>query len=189
MEFESLPDQPAPAAPQCLVSFLALNPGCGWVPEQVAFLHQRSNSAGNRRLVEVSVHSIGGDVVPRYQNSGDQNVSPQDFPGATTPARPSWPRGSIVELPWYVRVPGSLRTRAYNAAAGYACISLGRGTTYTIYGGQADANDSSHFTIRYEVEEGSGTIDGWLQADDQVRFKIRDGPATYYEQSPESLLE
>jgi hypothetical protein len=46
------------------------------------------------------------------------------------------------------------------------------------FAGQPEPDDESHFTIRYETTEGSGTIDGWLMPDDSVKFQIRDGPAT-----------
>jgi hypothetical protein len=47
-----------------------------------------------------------------------------------------------------------------------------------LFAGQPDPNDDSHFTIRYEVDNQPGTIDGWLQADDTIKLQIRDGPAT-----------
>ena len=46
----------------------------------------------------------------------------------------------------------------------------------TIYAGQIDPTDASHFTIAYSINGLSGTLDGWLQNDDTVRFVARDGP-------------
>jgi hypothetical protein len=46
-----------------------------------------------------------------------------------------------------------------------------------LYAGQPDAQDESHFTIEYETPAGKGTIDGWLQPEDRVKLKVRDGPA------------
>ncbi len=46
------------------------------------------------------------------------------------------------------------------------------------YAGQPDPNDPSHFTIRYEVNDQPGTIDGWLHFGSVVELKVRDGPAT-----------
>ncbi len=46
-----------------------------------------------------------------------------------------------------------------------------------MFAGQPDPADASHFTIKYEIDHGPGTIDGWLQPDDTVKLQIRDGPA------------
>jgi hypothetical protein len=48
---------------------------------------------------------------------------------------------------------------------------------FRLHAGQPDPADASHFTIEYEINSGSGTIDGWLQDDDTVKVKVRDGPA------------
>jgi hypothetical protein len=47
----------------------------------------------------------------------------------------------------------------------------------TLYAGQADPADESHFTIDYATRAGRGTIDGWLLADDTVKLQVRSGPA------------
>ncbi len=47
-----------------------------------------------------------------------------------------------------------------------------------VYGGQCDEHDPSHFTIKYEINDKIGMIDGWLQSDDTVKLRIRDGPAS-----------
>jgi hypothetical protein len=46
-----------------------------------------------------------------------------------------------------------------------------------VFPGQPDPLDESHFTIPYDAGGVTGTIDGWLQADDSVRLVVRDGPA------------
>ena len=46
-----------------------------------------------------------------------------------------------------------------------------------MYFGQPDPIDLSHFTIKYEIDNIPGTIDGWLQNDDTDKLQIRDGPA------------
>ena len=43
--------------------------------------------------------------------------------------------------------------------------------------GQPDSADAAHFTIKYDIDNIPGTIDGWLQNDDTVKLQIRDGPA------------
>ena len=47
----------------------------------------------------------------------------------------------------------------------------------TLYAGEPDANDESHFTVGYATSRGRGTIDGWLLSDDTVKLEVRDGPA------------
>jgi hypothetical protein len=49
----------------------------------------------------------------------------------------------------------------------------GAGNGITLYGGQADLNDSRHFTIAYRCSGRAGIIDGWLEADDSVKLEPR----------------
>jgi hypothetical protein len=49
--------------------------------------------------------------------------------------------------------------------------------SFRLHAGQPDPADPSHFTIEYEINSGSRTIDGWLQDDDTVKLKVRNGPA------------
>jgi hypothetical protein len=46
-----------------------------------------------------------------------------------------------------------------------------------LYAGQVDPADDSHFTIKYEYSDRSGTIDGWLRDDDSVVLEPRDEAA------------
>lgn len=46
----------------------------------------------------------------------------------------------------------------------------------TLFAGQPDAQDESHFTMSYECDRQRGTIDGWLMNDDTVKLEVRDGP-------------
>jgi hypothetical protein len=46
-----------------------------------------------------------------------------------------------------------------------------------IYAGQPDPNDLARFTIRYEIDNAPGTIEGRLQEDGAVSLRIVDGPA------------
>ena len=45
-----------------------------------------------------------------------------------------------------------------------------------LYAGQVDPHDASHFTIEYRAAHGGGMIDGWLQNDDTVKFRVRSKP-------------
>jgi hypothetical protein len=52
-----------------------------------------------------------------------------------------------------------------------------------VFGGHADPDDRSHFTIPYELDGTPGVIDGWL-GDDGVKFRPRAGRAEYTGGSP-----
>ena len=43
--------------------------------------------------------------------------------------------------------------------------------------GRHDPNDPTHLTIGYTLQGQRGTINGWLQNNETIRFKVRDGPA------------
>jgi hypothetical protein len=45
------------------------------------------------------------------------------------------------------------------------------------FSAKLDANDASAFTIKYEMDGQSGTIDGKLEDDGSVSLRVRDGPA------------
>ncbi len=49
----------------------------------------------------------------------------------------------------------------------------------TLYAGQMDPNDASHFTIDYAMSNRRETIDGWLFDDDTVRLIPRCGDVAY----------
>jgi len=63
------------------------------------------------------------------------------------------------------------------SALNLAIIALAPHQVMRIYAGQLDPNDDAHFTIKYEINNVPGTIDGRLEADDTVTLKILDGPA------------
>jgi hypothetical protein len=46
-----------------------------------------------------------------------------------------------------------------------------------LFAGQPDADDAGRFTIRYEIDDVPGTIEGRLGADNTVMMRVLDGPA------------
>jgi hypothetical protein len=46
--------------------------------------------------------------------------------------------------------------------------------TVRLHAGQPDPADPSHFTIAFDYDNRSGTIDGWLQGDDTILLELRD---------------
>jgi len=66
-------------------------------------------------------------------------------------------------------------------AAGQRMLEMGRTPTETttLYAGQPDASDASHFTIDYVLNGRTETIDGWFNDDDTVSLLPRCGRITY----------
>jgi hypothetical protein len=139
----------------------------------VLFMHERRTTSGTRALAIVQHEPIDPAAVPFWPVLGLSSVS----------VHPASVRGQPVPV-----IPSLI------AAAGGG---LGFRNTpvegLRFYAGQVDPMDESHFTIRYELIGGSGTIDGWLVDVDgavkmpgstfifpkgtRVRLKVRDGPA------------
>jgi hypothetical protein len=46
-------------------------------------------------------------------------------------------------------------------------------STFKIHGGHRDKNDATHFTITYQADSQTGTIDGWLKEDGTVILEPR----------------
>lgn len=80
--------------------------------------------------------------------------------------------------------PGSVRTpvRRQRATRGEPIRHARRepflayASLVRIFAGQADPSDRSHFTLDYEIDGERGVLDGYLQDDLTVLFKLRDGP-------------
>lgn len=114
----------------------------------LAFLHLRRSSNGNSRLVIVGA---GREVVDFAHGGRD---------------------GDMLISAWTL-FPGE--SRRVVGTEFRLSETLGE---KRIFGGQCDEDDPSHFTIKYDINDKPGTIDGWLQPDDTVKLQIRDGPAT-----------
>lgn len=113
----------------------------------VLFLHERTNSRGEHRLVVVEgwpVNGRGFAVSASVLRQSSRLATPQMI----TPA-------SLHLLPTLSEISGE-RLR--------------------LYAGQPDPMEPSHFTIRYEVNGTPGTLDGWLRDDDGVTLLRREPP-------------
>ena len=150
--------------PRCRRVLERLNPGSWAVgqEEAVLFMHERRSSEGVRKLVIVSCD-------PRWDPS-------RSMPGylARTlerPVRPGWDQEAQ-------GCSEDLIDNLMGCPTGRVCAIPETSLRVRYFAGQPDARDESHFTIRYEMAGGRGTIDGWLQPDGRgVRLEIRDGPA------------
>lgn len=89
---------------------------------------------------------------------------------------------NALTLPEYLRCDVCTPATPWSALVGPAPHRQyqysGRSVPATLYFGQPDPADASHFTIDFTAEDRRGTIDGWLQDDDTVRLKLRDPAST-----------
>lgn len=126
----------------------------GWKYEGcLLFMHERTGPSGHRRLVSAEYRLLDG--------------APSDSHGFMLG----------VSIRWSSESSGGSDTAPRLVAMAPALDVPLLGGSNRLYFGQPDAKDASHFTIKYEIDNVPGTIDGWLQADDTVRLETRDGPA------------
>jgi hypothetical protein len=77
----------------------------------------------------------------------------------------------------YAQIPANLRPGAQpmfcssSTASGERKLSAVQ--SLRLFAGQPDVADESHFTIRYEIDGKSNTIDGWMMPDDSIRLEPR----------------
>lgn len=127
------------------------------------FLGYRTSAGGNHRLIVVqSLLGFGTDMKHPKERSHPFAVVANVIAPATLAALP---------------------TMIKPAHAGL-CGEVEPDPILQLFAGHADPADPSHFTIVYQVGARRGTIDGYLQNDDTVKMKIRDGPATEGVTSP-----
>jgi hypothetical protein len=127
------------------------------VPPGLVFIHERKGASGRRRLVWVT--------------------ESREY-SATT--RPSHVRSeSVRNAVWVVARPDPMdsQSRRRDGSRSRIRIPLRPEQVMRLYGGQVDRADSSHFTIKYEIDGFTGVIDGRVGADDTVALQILDGPA------------
>jgi hypothetical protein len=118
------------------------------------FLHERTGPGGNIR-----------EICVQYRKLQDPNNV--------------WAGDVGVKLRWFsspVGIGSSNAVSSFSPANTELNILL-PGKKSRLFFGQPDPSDASHFTIKYEMDDKPGMIDGWLQSDDTVKLQIRDGPA------------
>jgi hypothetical protein len=123
----------------------------------IIFLHERTSPAGQRRLVAVQV----GRTTGRPDNQ--IYFHPYVDPPTSVAVSMSSTLGNTTLL--------------VHPASGPRLLEMFRTPTETtaLYAGQIDANDPSHFTIDYLLNNRMETIDGWLNDDDTVSLVPRCG--------------
>ena len=123
--------------------------GGGFQTLGTVFLHERTSRNGVRCLVAVDANLI--PLGPRQVASlGARIIRP----------------GSVFRGP---------RTGQNVTRGDGAQITFDRDAQrLTIFAGQPDPNDSSHFTIDYELGGTRITLDGWLEDEQTVKIEIRE---------------
>ena len=124
-----------------------------------AMVHLLRNAAGNQRLVAVIIAPSPPPpptANPVYSNQAIGVVAAIVQPG-TWDIPPRWDGNSVFLRAGF---ESARRLRFYSA--------------------QLDPNDPSRFSIRYEMDGKTGTIDGKLEDDATLSLKLRDGPATQW---------
>ena len=120
---------------------------CGTV-----FLHERTTPQGVRCLVAVDANRF--------------------------PLVPMNSRVDVVSLGARITRPGSV----FRGPRGGRSVTRGDGAQVrfdpfdrlTIYAGQADPADASHFTIQYDLAGVRHTVDGWLVDENTVKIELRE---------------
>jgi hypothetical protein len=127
-----------------------------WGPGCVAFLHARTTPSGRNRLVVARIELEGG----------------QFYPSGTLTKRAIRIHGSV-SVPATL-VPGS---ELHGDVRSGLSLRLQEEDQIRLFWGQADPDHGDHFTIGYQLNGQTGTLDGWLKDDGQLDLRVRDGPA------------
>lgn len=116
------------------------------------YLHERTSPNGTRRLVSV----LGYVGVPVKGPAGASGLAP---------VVRVYRLGTPTSPPREVLQPRDPRYQVFDGSAGL-----------TVFGGQSDPKDLSHFTIRMLDGAREVLLDGWLRDDDSILLEPRSTP-------------
>jgi hypothetical protein len=160
------------------------------------FLHERTSPRGTRALVEVRLYpgyELGAS--DSYTDKGHVQVwtlgkhrrivaTAWDYPAP--PASPQltsqWTvllalpdrQRTLAEVPVPDKPVDASAALVSGPATQETPVQVDDGNRLRVYAGQADPVDASHFTIAYQLDGKSGTIDGWAK-DAGVVLRLREG--------------
>jgi hypothetical protein len=123
-------------------------------PPPKALVHRMRNAKGDERLIAII-------------------VAPTGKPGA-----PPWERPKLGLVAAIVAPAGWGGEPTWIGNSQFLVPGFEAGRRVKIYAGSMNPNEPAKFTIRYEMDGQSGTIEGLFASDGEVRMKVRDGPAT-----------
>lgn len=134
----------------------------------VAFMRERTRPDGLKRLVVFHLQARGPTL---HQWLPFTSVS-------TTP--PGGRMVVLIELAADVLERAGARPQLSSVETTPATIIVPYHAPLTLFAGQPDPQDQSHFTIAYTAGSTRGTIDGWLANDDSVKVQPHDGPLVLF---------
>lgn len=136
----------------------------------VVFLHERTSPAGKRRLVVVHLlwrQNLGAQSGGGVTVFTERRLLATALEPASLDAPPT--RDVYETLNLHLAEDDTARLSGRQEPR-----SVRDGANMTVFAGQADPNDASHFTIAYQLGDAGGMIDGWLH-DDGIQLKPREG--------------
>jgi len=125
-------------------------------PPCLVFVHERISASARRRMVLVTQ---------------DRHLEHRP------PTRPS---EDNVRMGIYINARSDPVDQAFQERGGNyrrIYIPLRPEAVMRVFAGQPDLHDTARFTVRYEIDDRAGTIEGRLEADDTVSLRVLDGPA------------
>lgn len=126
--------------------FLCSPPGRHGLP--TLFVHELRSPGGKDRLVAL-------------EGPSERSDDDQDLDLTATVFRP----GSLFSQPTELSCSRRLLEIRAERSSGMRHLH--------VFAGQPDSSDSSHFTVRFELNGRPGNLDGWLLDDDTVRLEVR----------------
>lgn len=173
----TVPEWPAPVAREAPPQWMEVrNNGSYNVvgsPVVAVFLHERSMPNGQKRLVVAQLEAVQSFAA----NNGGNNVDVVhtyrrlhiDAYGPINPKVGSMDRMTAA-VEFRLPAPDAMTvTRATNGS-----YAIKRGPALTIFSGEPDPNDATHFFIPYAIDGQPGAIDVWLR-DHDLHVKPRQG--------------
>jgi hypothetical protein len=163
-------ERPSPAYWNDISKVRQLDHGFQAGPGPLAFLHERKTPSGQQRLVAVyfstrqrfSPSANEPDIVRTFRRM-DAAVYTPFAPGTSA----TWTQ-STIEL----RLPQPDVVRVTRAPDG--SYTAQRPPSLTVFAGQPDPVDPTHFTVAYDIAGQGGVVDGWV-LDKEVILKPRNG--------------
>ncbi len=132
------------------------------IDSYLGFLHRRVSPSGQSRLVAAQAVAVPGPSLdegdPGYDPDVPRKLFSLQFKWDVRPVKPLW------------QGPTSERT------TGWRWFDVEAAGSVTLFCGQHDPANDSHFIFSYIIDGNRGTIDAWLQDDDTIRLAVRDGP-------------
>jgi hypothetical protein len=130
-----------------------------------AMVHSLRNAAGQERLVAII-------IAPDVPNQRTPNRFRPDAPGPPPATRPTLGLVSALIRPGAGDVPPR-----WDGNGTFLRANFDPTRRLRFYAARLDPHNPARFSLRYEMDGQSGTVDGTFQDDGDVAMTVRDGPA------------